>query len=73
MEQPNLMQNILAHEINANVKSYKKVKKSDILAANTIVFGGSVFVSKLSILKNSQEISTLVKTKKHLFICSWFN
>lgn len=53
----------IAHEINANVKSYNKVKKSDILAANTIVFGGSVFVSKLSILKTVKKYQPLLKQK----------
>lgn len=54
----------LADRVGAVVKSYKDVKKKDIIDANTIIFGGGVYISKLAILKTVKRFQPLLESKK---------
>ncbi len=54
----------LADCVGAVAKSYKDVKKKDILDAKIIIFGGGVYISRLSILKTVKRFQKHLESKK---------
>ncbi len=58
----------LGEHVGAEVKSYKDVTKKDIMDAQVVVFGGSIYVSRVAILKTVKRYQkSLVSKKVYLF------
>lgn len=57
----------LASVLNVKCVSIKDVKKEDIKNADTLVFGGSVYMGKLSILKKMARFKSILSNKTLYF------
>lgn len=57
----------LALALDAKCLSIKEVKKEDIRRADTLIFGGSVYIGKLSILKKLSRFESLLSNKDVYF------